>query len=78
MFGIRDRTLTGKLIRFLTVLATTLAVALSGDGSVTAARCSNLPGCQHEIDVRENVVDAIGVMFYAAGVHHHGGLGATV
>src|SRR5204863_3249810 len=61
MFGVRNRTLTWKLIRFLTVLATALAVALSGYGSVTAARCSNLSSREYQVDIREDVVDAIRV-----------------
>src|SRR6185369_12857365 len=60
---IRDLTLAGKLVRFLTVLAAALSIALSGDGAVAAPGFTDIAGRQHEIDVRENVVHAVRVMF---------------
>src|SRR5215207_7134470 len=78
MFGIRDRTLSGKLIRFLTMLASALTVALAGDRSVATTGCADLARCQYKIDVSQHVVDAVGVMFDAASVHHHAGLCAPV
>src|SRR5690348_6884167 len=78
MFRVGDRTLPGKLILFLAVLASTLTVALTGDCSVTTAGRADLAGREDEIDVREHVVDAVRVMFDAASVHQHGCFGAAV
>src|SRR5436190_3043764 len=78
MFGIGNRTLTRKLIGFLSVLAPTLAVALAGDGAVAATRRADFSRCQHQIYVSQDIVDAVGVMFDAASMHHHRGLGAAI
>src|SRR5262252_7292609 len=78
MFGIHNRALTGKLIRLLPVLASALAVTLAGDGSVAAAGRADFSGCQNQIDISENIINTVRVMFDAARVHHHGSPGATV
>src|SRR5215213_365321 len=78
MFRIRDQTLSGKLVRFLTVLASTLAVALARDRSVATTRRTNLARSEYEIDVRQHVIDAVRVMFDAARVHHHPGLRSSI
>src|SRR5689334_14131003 len=78
MFRVGDRTLPGKLIRFLAVLASTLTVALAGDRSVTTSGRADLAGGEDKIDVREHVVDAVRVMFDAASVHYHRCLRAAV
>ena len=74
MFRIRNRTLSGKLIGLLSVLASALPVALAGDRSVTTTRRADFSRRQHEIDIRQHVVDAVGVMLNAARVHDHGSL----
>ena len=60
--------MSGKLVRFLTVLASTLTVALTRDRSVTTAGCTYLAGSQNQIDVRQHVVDAVSVMLNAASM----------
>src|SRR6185369_18022405 len=71
MFGVQDRTLSGKLISLLTVFASTLSVTLARDRSITATRRAYLAGSQDQIDVSQHIVDAVRVMLDAASVHHH-------
>src|SRR5262245_35329930 len=78
MFRVRDQTLSGKLVRFLTVLASALTVALACDCPVTTTRRPDLAGSEHEIDVRQHVVDAVSVMFDTASMHHHRGLRSSI
>src|SRR4029079_12509282 len=51
---------------------------LSGYGSVTATGRANLSGRKHEVDVRENVIDTVRVMFDSACMHDHRGLRAAI
>ena len=53
------------------MFASALPVTLARDRSVAATRRADLPGRQDQIDVRQNVVDSVGVMLDAARVHHH-------
>src|SRR5215216_889939 len=78
MLGIRDGTFTGKLVRLLSMLAPTLTIALSGDGAVAPAWGADISGRQHEVDVGEDVVNAVRVMFDAACVHDHRGFSTAI
>src|SRR5690349_13747123 len=78
MFRVQDRPLSRKLIRLLTVFASTLTIALAGDRSVTTTWRADLSGGQDEIDISEHVVDAVRVMLDAARVHHHRGFRAAI
>ena len=77
MFRILDVARARQLIAALAVFASALTVALAGDGSVAAAGLADASGCQHEIDVGETVLDALGVMLDASRVQQHGGLGRS-
>src|SRR5215204_6222886 len=78
MFRIQDRTLAGKLIRFLTMLASALAVTLAGDRAVTAAGRAYVACSQNQVDVGEDVIDTVRVMFNAASMHQYGCFRAAV
>src|SRR6185369_15485258 len=53
----------GKLIALLAVLASTLPVALSGDGRVAAALASNASRSQHDVDRPKHILHSVTVMF---------------
>src|SRR5882672_3929935 len=71
MLGVFNVTASGKLITTLPVFARALAIALAGDGTVTATRVADAASGEHEADTREHVFHAFGVMFDAAGVQEH-------
>src|SRR5215470_18665930 len=63
---------TRELVTPLPMLPPTLAVALTGDGRVPAARLANLPSRQNQVDTRQTVFRALGVMLNATSVQKHG------
>src|SRR6185503_3015866 len=71
MLGICDRTLTWQLICLLTVLASSLSIPLTGDGSVTATRLADTSGCEDQIDVRQDIVHAVRMMFNATRMQNY-------
>ena len=73
MLRILDVARAGQLVAALAVLASALAVALAGDRAVAAAGLADASGRQHEVDVGETVLDALGVMLDAARVQQHRG-----
>ena len=66
MLGIFDRTVARKLVRLLTVFATALTVALTGEAAVAARRLANLAQREHQVDEREHRVGALGLLLRAA------------
>ncbi len=75
MLGIGDVAVAGELVALVAVLAAALAVALPGDRGDTAPRLTELAGGQTEVDRRDHVVDALGVLLDASGVEQHAGGG---
>src|SRR4030095_3250407 len=71
MLGIRDRTLTWKLVRLLSVFASALSISLAGDGAVATSWRADTSGRKHEVDIRQHVVDAVRVVLNSPGVKHH-------
>src|SRR4029453_16221771 len=63
---------TRELVTPLPMLPPALAIPLTGDGRVPTARLANLASGQGQIDARQTVFRALGVMFNAAGVQEHG------
>src|SRR4029450_3896368 len=59
---------TWELVTPLAMLPPTLAIPLARDGRVPPARLANLASCQYQVDARQTVFRALGVMFNAAGV----------
>src|SRR5262249_47770677 len=62
---------SGQLVASLAVFASALAVALTRDRSVPAAGASDSSCREHQVDIGENVLNALRVMLYAPGVKHH-------
>ena len=60
------------------MLASALPVALSSDGSIATAGRADLSRRQNQIDIREDIVDAVGVVLDAARMHHHARFCAAV
>ena len=73
VLGVGDVAVAGQLVALVAVLASALAVALTGDRRNTAARFAELAGGEPEVDRREHVVDTFGVLLDAPGVQHHPG-----
>ena len=63
---------TRELVTTLPMLPPALAISLAGDGRVPAAWLANLASGQDQVDARQTVFRALGVMFNAAGVQEHG------
>src|SRR5215471_11417995 len=63
---------TRELVTSLFMLPPVLTVALAGDGRVPAARLANLTSGQDQVDTRQTVFRALGVMLNAASVQQHG------
>src|SRR5262249_4469510 len=61
-----------ELVTPLPMLSPALAIPLTGDGRVPAARLANLAGGQYQVDARQTVFRALGVMLNASGVQEHG------
>ena len=74
MLGVLDVPAAGELVGLLAVLAPALAVALAGDGRVAAARPADPPAGEHDVDRREAVIHAVGVLLHPPGVHQVAGL----
>ena len=68
MIGIADVAPARQLIALLPVLATALPVGLTDDRAVAALRLADPARREHQVDRAEAVLDAVRVMFDAAGV----------
>src|SRR5262245_34049452 len=66
-----------QLVAALSVFPPALAVSLTGDCPVAGSRLPDASGCEHEVDVRETVLDALRVMFHAACMQEHGRFGLS-
>ena len=73
MLGIGDVAVARELVAFVAVLAAALAVALAGDRRDAAPGLAELARGQAEVDRREHVLDALGVLLDTAGVEQHAG-----
>jgi hypothetical protein len=73
VLGVGDVAVAGELVALVAVLASALAVALSGDRGDTTAGFAELAGGEPEVDRGEHVVDALGLLLDATGVQHHPG-----
>ncbi len=71
---IGERTLTWKLVAFLPMLASTLAVSLAGNHRWPGTFAADVAGGKSDIDHRQTVLYAFGLMLQSAGVHHDGAL----
>ena len=71
---ISERTLTGKLVALLSMLTSTLAVALAGDHGGTRALAPDIAGSESNVEHRQAVLHAFGLVLQSAGVHHDGPL----
>ena len=71
VLGVGDVAVARQLVALVAVLAAALAVALTGDRRHAATRLAELAGGQPEVDRRDDVVDALGVLLDAAGVEQH-------
>lgn len=72
VLGVADGAAAGQEVGLLAVFAAALAVALPGDGAVAGAGLADVAGGDAQVDDREAVLDALGVVFDAAGVPGHG------
>ncbi len=77
MFGVAQVAAAGKLVALLAVFAPTLAVALAGDGGVTAVGPADAPRGQHHVDRPQHILHPFAVMLNAAGVHEEAGAGCA-
>src|SRR5207249_3405777 len=77
MVRVVDVASAGELIAALSMLATALAVALTGDCAVTAARFADAARRQNQVDVTENIFDTLGVVLDAARVEPHRSSGGS-
>src|SRR5688572_12702019 len=55
------------------MLASALAISLTGDRPVTAPRLADAAAGQYKIDIRQTVLDALGLVFHATSVQQHRG-----
>src|SRR5262249_40450943 len=62
-----------ELVTALPVLSPTLAIPLAGDSRVATSRLANLASGQDEVDTRQTVFGALGMMFNTPGMQEHGG-----
>src|SRR5262249_37229129 len=62
---------SGQLVASLAVFASALAVALPRDRSVSAAGAADSSCREHQIDIRENVLNTLRVMFHASRMKQH-------
>ena len=67
-FRIGDRSLARQLVALLSVLAAALAVALPGDHRAARAFAADVAGREADVDEREAVLDALGLMLEPARV----------
>ena len=72
--GISERTLAGKLVALLPMLTPALAVALAGNHRGTRALAPNISGSKSNVEYRQAVLHAFGLMLQSASVHHDGPL----
>src|SRR4051794_11069073 len=63
VFGIFDTAIAGKLIAFLSLLATALAIALACDHGAAASFAADASSSESERHGRDAVLDAFRVMF---------------
>jgi hypothetical protein len=68
MLGVADVASSGKLIAFLAVLASTLAIALSGYRGVAAVLPSYPARSQDDIDGAQYVLVTVAVVLNSSGV----------
>ena len=73
VLGIRDIASTGQLIALLSLLARALAVALAGDHRVAAAFAADTSAGDHQVDGRDAVIHALGVVLDAARMQQEAG-----
>src|SRR5262245_44760143 len=66
--GIADRTLTRKLFTFLSVLASTLPVALPGDHGAPCTFAPDISGREAQVDQRETILDPLRLVLDTARV----------
>jgi hypothetical protein len=71
-FEIADGSLAGKLITLLSVLASALAIALTGDHRAARSFTSDIAGGQTKVDERKAILDALRLVLDAAGVKYDG------
>ena len=71
MLGIGDVAVPRQLVALVAVLAAALTVALTGDRRDAATGLAELARCKSEVDRRDDVVDALGVLLDTAGVEEH-------
>src|SRR5262249_20219 len=74
MFRLGDVAAAGKLVASLAMFAPALAVALAGQGTVTAARSPNAARRQPQVNVAQDILDALRVMLDTTRVEQHRGL----
>ncbi len=75
MLGIGDRPHAGQLIALLTVLAATLPIALAGDHHAARTLASEVAGREIQVEHRQAVLDAFGMMLDAARMDAHRAIG---
>jgi hypothetical protein len=68
MLGILDVAAARELITFLALFASALAIALAGDHGVTASFTTDASRSNDEINRCHAILNALGVVFYAAGM----------
>ena len=61
-----------KLVRFLPVLASALAVALSGQRSEAAMRRADFPQRQRDIEACQRAGDTLCLLLWSTRGQHHG------
>src|SRR6266568_287596 len=67
---IGERTLTGKLVALLPVLASTLSVSLAGNHRGSSALAAYVPGGESDVEHCETVFYTLGLMLQAPSVHY--------
>src|SRR5581483_12138752 len=72
--GVLERTLAGKLIAFLSVLAAALAVTLPRDHGASGALAADIAGGKAEVDQSLAVLNSLGMVLDASGVHGDGAI----
>src|SRR6266404_326814 len=74
-FRVADRSLAGKLVAFLAVFAATLPISLPSDHRAARAFPTNVSGRKAQVNQRQTVFDAFGLVLDTARVKDDGTFG---
>src|SRR5262249_51267042 len=78
VFGIEHRSVTRQLVSLLSVFAAALPIALAGDRAISATAAADLAGGKNDVDIAQDVIGAVRMMFDAASVHDHARLSPAI